>query len=286
MKFILLECYRTIRKAKLYFILSVITTGIGVFLIQASYVSQLAVKRAQKEVSNNLTVQLYLKDIPETEKYQLTEEKLKQISFVKSYKFISKAEAEDVFLKETGEDFRKVLDYNPLPAVYSVELSETLLEGGKLDEALKQLRTVPLVTEAGFAMDLYNQFISISQEVKKYLYTITVILVAMALYIATSFSITQLDIRAEEIKTMRLVGGSRLMIASPIFINSALVGLLGALLSGLAWYFILANARSILGLFGDILIELRLAINLSALSGLAIGGVSGLIGLIRLKVKK
>ncbi len=286
MKFILIECFRTIRKAKLYFLLSVITTAIGVFLVQASYVSRLAVKRAQKEVSNNLTVQLYLKDIAARENYQATEDTLKQFSFVKSYRFISKAEAEDVFLKETGEDFRKVLDYNPLPAVYSVELSETLLEGTGLDDALKKLRTVPLVTEAGFAMDLYNQFISISRAVKKYLYTITIILVAIAMYIVTSFSITLLDIRAEEIKTMRLVGGSRLMIASPILINSALVGLAGAILSGIVWYLILANARNFLGLFADLLAELRFAINLSALSGLAIGGLSGLIGLLRLKVKK
>ncbi len=286
MQFILNECFRTIRKAKLYFLFSVITTTIGVFLIQASYLSGLLVKHAQKEISNNLTVQLYLKDLTPGQSYVQTEEALKQFTFIKSWQLVSKAQAEELFLKETGEDFRKILDYNPLPAAYTVQLSENLIDPAALDGAINQLRAVPMVTEVGFAVDLYKDFVSISMAAKKYLYTITIILVAIALYIVTSFSVTLLDIRAGEIRTMRFVGSSRFMIAAPVLINSIMVGFLGALLSFLGWWLALSVAGNFLRIFFGNLGELWSAIALSAVSGVVIGGISGLFALTRLKAKR
>lgn len=286
MQFILSESFRTIRKAKLYFLLSVLTTAIGVFLIQASYLSGLLVQHAQKEISNNLTVQLYVKDLVPGTSYEQTEQKLKQFPFIKSWQFVSKSQAEDVFLKETGEDFRKILDYNPLPASYTVQLTETLIDPAALDGALNQLRAVPMVTEVGFAVDLYKDFVTLSLTAKKYLYTITIILVAIAFYIGTSFSIALLDIRAEEIRTMRFVGSSRLMIAAPVLINSVVVGFIGALIAVLGWWAALSVAGNFVRMFFGNSSELWTAISLSAISGVIIGGISGFIALTRLKTQK
>jgi cell division transport system permease protein len=285
-QFIFKECFRTIRKAKLYFFFSVITTAIGVFLIQASYLSNVLVKRAQQEISNNLTVQLFLKDPAPGQSYQASEQKLKELSFIKDVHFISKQQAEETFLKETGEDFRKILDYNPLPAAYSVQLDESLIDPASLDVALNKLRAVPMVTEVGFAADLYKDFVAISQVVRKYLYILTIILVLVALYIVTSFSVALFDIRADEIRTMRFVGSSRSLIAAPILLNSCIVGLTGAFLSMLGWYLFLMAAGNFVFFFFSTRAEIWVIIGVSALSGVIIGIVSGLISLLRIGGQK
>lgn len=283
--FIWKECFRTIGKTKLYFFFSVLTTAIGVFLVQASYLSSVVVKHAQKEISNNLTVQLYLKDLPAGGTYQQTENCLKALPFVQSMKFVSKQQAEEMFLKETGEDFRKILDYNPLPASYSVQLDETLIDPVALDGALAKLRAIPEVTEVGFAADLYKDFVSISHVVRKYLYIVTIILVLIAFYIVTSFSVALFDIRAEEIRTMRFVGGSRFLIAAPILLNSCFVGLAGAIFSVLGWYGLLVAVGNVVYIFAS-KAEIWLIIGVSACSGIAIGGVSGLISLTRVRAHR
>lgn len=283
MKFILNECFRTIKKAKLYFLFSVVTTTIGVFLIQSSYVSRLFVQRAQMEVSNNLTVQLYLKDLNGEESYTQLEEQLKSLDFIKSYQFVSKQQAEEVFLSETGEDFRKILDYNPLPASYKLQLQESLIEPTALDGALNKLRTLDKVTEVGFAVDLYKDFLSFSASAKKYLYLLTIVLVLVAIYIVTSFSIATIDIRHEEIRTMRFIGSSRMLVAAPILINSSFVGFLGAIFSTLLWYKLLSMAGNITTLFFEKPSEIWLPIYLTALSGVVIGFFSGGIALLRSK---
>jgi cell division transport system permease protein len=284
--FIWKECFRTIGKTKLYFFFSVLTTAIGVFLVQASYLSSVVVKHAQKEISNNLTVQLYLKDLPAGRTYQETENRLKALPFVQNLKFVSKQQAEETFLKETGEDFRKILDYNPLPASYSVQLDETLIDPSALDGALGKLRAIPEVTEVGFAADLYKDFVSISHVVRKYLYIVTLILVLIAFYIVTSFSMALFDIRAEEIRTMRFVGGSRFLIAAPILLNSCFVGLAGAIISVLGWYGLLTIVGSSTYLFFTSKAEIWAIIGLSACSGVVIGCVSGLISLTRVRAHR
>lgn len=54
--------------------------------------------------------------------------------------FISKDSAKQKFIRETGEDFSKVLDINPLPDCYNVTLDANRVEANEYKELPNRIR--------------------------------------------------------------------------------------------------------------------------------------------------
>ena len=116
------EAFKSIFNAKASFILTLITLSIAVILIAASVGAIQLSEIFENKLKKNVKLTLFLQDSVKQNSVTFCKEELQSLKFTNGVTFISKEKAAENFIKETGEDFREILDYNPLPASFIIQL--------------------------------------------------------------------------------------------------------------------------------------------------------------------
>lgn len=232
------EALKSIKRNKLSFILSLITSTVSLILISASLSIILFSQEFKTKLTDQLVVNVFLKSsINELEKSNI-ETNLNQLNCIKSIKFIDKNQALNIFIKETGDDFRKILDYNPLPESYSVKFDENYYDKDSLFAIIKNIKNNEGVDDVVYEADLTNSVITTLNSVRKYVYTITIILLIISIYIVYSTLKIIINSRQEELEIMKLVGAKIHTLKIPILLNALIIGILSLLFSFGIFYLI------------------------------------------------
>ena len=130
------ESIKLIGRAKSSFFLSLISTSISVLLIAACVIIIQMSNTFQNNLKESIAINVFLKDnISNSESSRIGKE-LSGKQFVKSVSYIDKNKAAENFIKQTGEDFRKLLDYNPLPASFLVTLKGDFVQQDTLNKII------------------------------------------------------------------------------------------------------------------------------------------------------
>ena len=285
MFFSIKEAFRLIGRAKSSFFLSLTSIVISVLLITASLALIESTNSIQKKIKENVSINLFLKDGLTSEETNSIKNELEKKDYVKSIDFINKDEAAEIFIKETGEDFRKLLDYNPLPASFTVNMKDKYVDKDSLDAIVTSLSKIKGVDEIGMKDEFIYKLISILNSIKKYIFIATGIILFLSIYIVYSTVKLIINSRFEELETMKLVGAKLITIKMPVVLNSMIVGLLAGVIStGIFILFVsvFADYISMINFLGTSkYIYLSLLIFVGPFLGLAIS----LISLRRLSLK-
>jgi cell division transport system permease protein len=271
--FWLREAVKLIGRAKSSFFLSLISISISVFLIIASLLSIQLSNEFQQSIKRNVNINIYLKDSITVQETELLQKQLSKKTYINSINYISKDEAARNFVSETGDDFRKLLDYNPLPASFQITLKDKYVERDSLNKIVASLFYYTGVEDVSFQQEFVYGFLAQIDKIKKYIFVVTAILLFIAIYIV--YSTIRLIIRSkyEELETMKLVGAKLSTIKMPIVLNATFIGLLAGIISLSVFY-------SLFYYFGN-LIELRRFFNFNGglyiIVALSIGPVIGLL---------
>jgi cell division transport system permease protein len=225
------EAFKSIGRAKASFILSLVSTSISVLLIVASVVLIQLSSRFQTNLKEKLNINLFLKDSTSQASIKNIEHELKNKNYINSIKFIGKDEAAENFIKDTGEDFRKILDYNPLPVSYSITLKEDFVKKETIDKIIKELSGIQGVDEIVYQYDFADKILSFLDNIKKYVFIITAILLFISVYIVYSTVKLVVSLKQEELETMKLVGAKLSTIKMPVIINGTFIGFLSGLIA-------------------------------------------------------
>jgi cell division transport system permease protein len=185
----------------------------------------------QRDLKNNISVNIFLKENLSKEESASIEKEIKQKDFVNTVKYLGKEEAADKFIKETGEDFRRILDYNPLPASFSVTLKEKFVEPDSLNRIIPVFSQLKGVDEVVFKQEYVKKILTYLSTFKKYLFIITAILFLISVYIVYSTVKLVTGMKMEEVETMKLVGAKLSTIKIPIILNGILIGFIASLIS-------------------------------------------------------
>jgi cell division transport system permease protein len=225
------ETLRSIKRAKSSFFLSLTSMVIAMLLIVGSVMTIQISADFQRDLKNNISVNIFLKENLTKEESVSIEKEIKQKDFVNTIKYIGKEEAADKFIKETGEDFRRILDYNPLPASFSVTLKEKFVEPDSLNRIIPIFSQLKGVDEVVFKQEYVKKILTYLSTFKKYLFIITAILFLISVYIVYSTVKLVTGMKMEEVETMKLVGAKLSTIKIPIILNGILIGFIASLIS-------------------------------------------------------
>jgi cell division transport system permease protein len=278
--FWLKEALKLIGRAKSSFILSLISISISVFLIIASLISIQISNEFQQSLKRNVDINIFLKDSITVKDTELLRLQLESKNYINTINYISKDEAARNFIKETGEDFRKQLDYNPLPASYQVTLKDIYVEKDSLNKIIASLNKLTGVDDVVFQQEFVYSILSQIDKIKNYIFVVTAILFFIAVYIIYSTIKLIIKSKYEEMETMKLVGAKLSTIKMPIVLNGIIIGILAGFISLAVFY-------SLFYYFGN-LIEFKKFFNfnggLYVIVALSIGPVLGfLISVISLR---
>src|ERR1035437_3323637 len=184
----------------------------------------------QRDLKNNITINIFLKENLTKEESAAIEKEIKQKKFVNTVKYVGKEEAAEKFIKETGEDFRRILDYNPLPASFSVTLLENYVESDSLNKIIPVLSKLNGIEDVVFQQEYVKKILTYLSTFKKYLFIITILLL-ISIYIVYSTVKLVTGMKMEEMETIKLVGAKLSTIKIPIILNGILIGFIASLIS-------------------------------------------------------
>ena len=225
------EAFKSIGRAKSSFILSLISTSISVLLIVSSIILVRLSNRFQTNLKEKLNINIFLKDSVSKNTIDNIGKILNSKEYINSVKFIDKNEAAENFIKDTGEDFRKILDYNPLPVSYSITLKEDYVKKESIDKIVSELTKISGVDEIVYQYKFANKVLSFIDSIKKYVFIITAVLFVISLYIVFSTVKLVISLKQEELETMKLVGAKLSTIKMPVIINGIFIGFLAGIIA-------------------------------------------------------
>lgn len=230
------EAFKLIARSKFSFLLALISITLSVVLIAISAFMIKSSGYFENQLKRSLVISVFIKDgLPESE-LEKTKQELEQQKFLSSYEYINKEKAAEIFIKETGEDFRKILDYNPLPASFNIKLKDEYSSRDSIRKVIDRLSKFSWSSEVVFRQDFYHKILSYIDQFKIYVFALTGLILIVSLYLVYSTVRLILHSKYSELETMKFVGAKLSTIKMPIILNSIITGLFAGVISlGIIW---------------------------------------------------
>jgi len=236
--FYIAEALRSIKSAKSSFILTIVSLTISVLLILFSFITLQLSDYYSSSLKSNIKINVFIKEtLNQSDKEKMLSE-LQDKIYTDSVEFISKDKAAEQFIQETGEDFRKILDYNPLPASFVVQISESFANSDSLNNIIKDLSSMESVDEVVFKEGFIYKLLNYIDTVKIYIFLITLLVSMVAIYLVYATIRLIINSRMIDFETMKLVGAKLSTIRIPVIVNGLFAGLFSGIFSYLVFLFI------------------------------------------------
>jgi cell division transport system permease protein len=230
------EVYKSFIKVKFSFILSLASTAIATLLALGTIALIVFSGKIENSVRDKITLNFFIKDSLSSEISEHLALQIRKAPFALNVKYISKSDAEKKFISETGENFKSLLDFNPLPASYEVRLKSEYLSSDSMSAIRQRMKNLEGVDEIVLQSGGIYNLIYLLNSVKGYIYISSVLIILLAFYIVFSANRSIIHLKGEQIETMKLVGADLMTIKMPVFLNGLIIGLISSVLA-LTLYF-------------------------------------------------
>jgi cell division transport system permease protein len=201
----------------------------GIILIQASSLT--------KMIRENIEIQVFLDKDLSPQQLAALQKDLAQRPFVLAkedsthLRFISNKEAAETFIKNTGEDFTKFLEDNPLRDSYVFSVSEEFQSSEQLTVIAKELETLPGVFEVSYMTDLVDSINKNLFKVSLIMGGFILILIVTVIMLINNTIRLALFSQRFLIRSMQLVGATRGFIRKPFLVRAFIFGIIAGILA-------------------------------------------------------
>jgi cell division transport system permease protein len=209
----------------------VVSVSLVLFLLGVLGLVLINAKELSDYFRESLSFSVMLSDDAKEADIRMLQKDLDGKLYVKSTEYVSKDEAAVKMKEDLGEDFINFLGDNPLPPSIDVYLFANYTSPDSVAKIEKYVLEYPFVKEVYYQESL---LFLINENVKKISFFLLVISSFLFLIALTIINNTiRLSVYSKRfiIRTMQLVGANRSFIRRPFLVQSALHGLLAALLA-------------------------------------------------------
>lgn len=225
------EGFSGFNRAKLSMSAAIFTITVALLLLSSFAIIFLNASRIVDSLRTRIEMEAFLLEQVNDEGVPAIEAALESVDGVESVRFVSKDEAAEIFKQEFGEDIRRVLKFNPLPASFRITLLPPFRNAEGAASIAEQVGAITGVEEVKYRKDLLEM---LDQRVTTFL-GIGVgvglcILVASMFLVANTIRLA-IYAKRQIIRTMKLIGATRAFIRFPFLLEGLIQGLLGGLIA-------------------------------------------------------
>ncbi|RXZ82715.1 ABC transporter permease [Paenibacillaceae bacterium] len=257
---------------------------LGVFVLLALNVNHLF-----DEVEGTVAIRVYMQLETDEAKIKELQTKIGDIPEVKKIRFISKEEGFEIMRTNFGESGKEILDgydldNNPIPDSFTVEVNDpkTISYVAKVIESINEQDGLMPINSVKYGQGTVETLFKVTTAVRNIGLVIVAGLAVTAMFlIANTIKMTIIS-RRREIGIMKLVGATNNFIRWPFFIEGAIIGVVGSVITTVVllvgYYQLLQVSEFQLGLMMIRLVQFEeAAIPLAALL-ISIGTLIGIWG--------
>lgn len=212
---------------------AVITVFISTAILGGVLVTRDNLNQGATNLKNRVMVEVFIKDEASPEAVQALERKIQAMPEVKTYRYISKEEALEIFRKRYGS-LADNLQTNPLPASFEIQANDA----NDVDKIAQQFFDDPTVdndpgTHNGvkYARETVRKMLGTISLIEKGMWVTTAIFGLAAVMLISTTVRLSIFARRREVEIMRLVGATNWFIRWPFVLEGFITGLVGALLA-------------------------------------------------------
>lgn len=218
----------------------IVSTSLALFVVGLFGLLLLYSQQLEKQVRQNIRMQVYLKStVSETQRLEI-QTKLLSLEYVskdeESVSFVSRDEAAKKFIAETGEDFSSFMGENPLRDAFLIGINPEYHTREKMETIKAEITGMNGVHQVFYVEGLIE---AVNENISKIALVlvglILILLLTVVLLINNTLRIALFSQRFL-IRSMQLVGATKSFIQRPFLLRAAGYGLLsGAIASGIIW---------------------------------------------------
>lgn len=225
------------------FISVVFSISLALFVIGLLGLLVLHSKKLTRLIKENVEMQMYLnKDVSNSQKTQIRHT-LQQADFVSKdlnnvpqVSFVSKHQAAENFIAETGEDFADFLGENPLRDVFTIKIDETHQTEAEMASIQKQLLAMQGVFEVAYVGSLVESINKNITNISLVLAAFAGLLIFVVIILINNTIKLALFTQRFLIRSMQLVGATNGFIRRPFLWRSIGHGLISGVIASIALF--------------------------------------------------
>jgi cell division transport system permease protein len=244
--FYLKEAYRIFRRSAFATIITITITTIAVLLTTVSIFLVFSANKLSDQIKRSIEVNVYLEDTLTPTEHEGIKSRIANASGVLAIEYVSKSEAVNKFLSETGEDFRKVIEENPLPASFIVKFQPDPLNERNIEQLTDQFKKISGVNDVVYDYRTVLRILNFLRSFKYIIYFLSGTLILLSIYLVYSNNKIQIFGNRNLYLTMNLVGAQIKTMKIPIVINGLFIGIISSVLTLLLYYAVLISLTKVL----------------------------------------
>ena len=156
--------------------------------------------------------------------------RIKKIKGVRTATIIEKEDAMRIFKDQFGENITDILGYNPLPVSSVINVDRTRSDPLRVEPIIKEIRTIDRVEEIRYQGNLINKIEMNYKRVSDrfpYFSGIIIFIAVLIIYNTIKLSVYS---RRDLIRSLQLIGATRLFVKLPFIIEGIFIGLISVIL--------------------------------------------------------
>ncbi len=159
--------------------------------------------------------------------------------YVKSIHYVSKEEAQKIYMQEEGEDWSKVLSENPLPDAIYLRVKKHYVQIDSLSSIKKDLEGQTYVTDVKYPEALVSKLNKNIRIVSIALLVLVIIISLLVIFLIDNTIRLAMFSNRFLIKTMQMVGATRWFIAKPLNIKAIINGAISGVIASVMLYIVI-----------------------------------------------
>jgi cell division transport system permease protein len=241
------------KKAKLgrfKFVSVLFSTTLSLFIVGLFGVIVIQAKTLTSIIRQNIEIQVFLnknitdEDKAQIQKYLESKPYIQEKEDEQGLTFISKEEAAESFLEDTGEDFTRFIDDNPLRDSYTIAISEEYQTAEQIEEIVEEIKSMNGVFEVTYMTDLVESINKNLLKVSLVMGGFILILIITVIMLINNTIRLALFSQRFLIRSMQLVGATRGFIRKPFLSRSFFFGAFAGVLASALLFAIIEYTKA------------------------------------------
>jgi cell division transport system permease protein len=234
------QVIRHIGREKWLFLGSVLVLAILLLLVDLFWIASLSLEAQYRQAMSTVAVETYLNDAVPEGNLAALETALKTIPNVASVAFVSKADAAGILESDLGEGILDVLEENPLPRSFILRFNRPMTLAA-LDECAGRIRAMAGVDAVEFGRPWIEKMERLDRNLHQAMFLLGGLIVFVVLLTLASTNRLSAKGKAPDFFQLKLLGAGPSYLIIPFLAEGFLSGLLAALLSWGAIFYIAGN---------------------------------------------
>ncbi|MEO9512453.1 MAG: permease-like cell division protein FtsX [Flavobacteriaceae bacterium] len=206
----------------------VLSIALVLFLLGVLGLLVLNTKKLADHFKEQITISVFLKDNAKPVEIDQLQKSLALADYTKSADYISKEDAAEQYSEDIGENFTDFLGYNPLKNAIDVNLKADFVSPEQIEEIAENIASKTYVDEVSYDKPLISLLTNNARKISLWILIASAIFTFIAVLLINSSIRLSIYSKRFIIKTMQMVGATKVFIRKPFIWTNIKLGMFGA----------------------------------------------------------